>query len=108
AALASPSAALARAVPPDTLLCRCEDVSYEAVNACLADEVAPNAIKLATRVGMGPCQGRSCEVSLLRAIATRTGRPVDDIAGSTARFPARPTRIGDLLRPGFVAPKATK
>jgi NADPH-dependent 2,4-dienoyl-CoA reductase/sulfur reductase-like enzyme len=40
----------------DTLLCRCEDVSYAAVSACRSWREA----KLHTRCGMGPCQGRIC------------------------------------------------
>jgi D-hydroxyproline dehydrogenase subunit alpha len=41
---------------PDTLVCRCEDVSY----APLQKHVGWRAAKLQTRCGMGPCQGRIC------------------------------------------------
>lgn len=46
-----------RSLPTDgTVVCRCEDVSYAAVrNASCARQA-----KLYTRVGMGPCQGRTC------------------------------------------------
>jgi NADPH-dependent 2,4-dienoyl-CoA reductase/sulfur reductase-like enzyme len=40
----------------DTLVCRCEDVSYQAL--CRQD--AWKAAKLQTRAGMGACQGRVC------------------------------------------------
>lgn len=40
----------------DTVVCRCEDVSYGAVSACRDWREA----KLHTRCGMGPCQGRIC------------------------------------------------
>ena len=40
----------------ETIVCRCEDVSYDSVrNAACARQA-----KLYTRVGMGPCQGRTC------------------------------------------------
>lgn len=39
-----------------TLVCRCEDVPYEAVAQCHSWREA----KLHTRCGMGPCQGRIC------------------------------------------------
>jgi NADPH-dependent 2,4-dienoyl-CoA reductase/sulfur reductase-like enzyme len=39
-----------------TLVCRCEDVPYEAVSRCQSWREA----KLHTRCGMGPCQGRVC------------------------------------------------
>src|SRR6185312_15096639 len=44
---------LARA---DTLVCRCEDVSY----ARMAPYTRWRDAKLQTRCGMGPCQGRVC------------------------------------------------
>lgn len=41
---------------PDTLVCRCEDVTKARLDAC-ADW---RSAKLHTRCGMGPCQGRIC------------------------------------------------
>jgi NADPH-dependent 2,4-dienoyl-CoA reductase/sulfur reductase-like enzyme len=41
---------------PDTIVCRCEDVRYEALTSY---ENWTDA-KLQTRCGMGPCQGRVC------------------------------------------------
>ncbi len=106
-AVADPSAALARIAPPETILCRCEDVTCGAVRSALAEAEAPNAVKLATRVGMGLCQGRSCEAALLREIARWTGQAVGSVGGFTARFPIRPVRIGDLTPPPSVAATAT-
>jgi NADPH-dependent 2,4-dienoyl-CoA reductase/sulfur reductase-like enzyme len=40
----------------DTIVCRCEDVTYSAVHASRSWREA----KLHTRCGMGPCQGRIC------------------------------------------------
>jgi D-hydroxyproline dehydrogenase subunit alpha len=46
-----------RSLPsPDTIVCRCEDVSY----ARLRPHTSWRAAKLHTRCGMGPCQGRVC------------------------------------------------
>ncbi len=41
---------------PDTMVCRCEDVSYSR----LRQHRSWRAAKLHTRCGMGPCQGRVC------------------------------------------------
>ncbi|MEO8748131.1 MAG: FAD/NAD(P)-binding oxidoreductase [Rhodanobacter sp.] len=50
-----------RALPePDTLICRCEDVSWRALDG-YADS---RGAKLATRCGMGACQGRICGSAL--------------------------------------------
>jgi len=77
------------ALEDDTLLCRCEDVPASRIVALIGDRSA-NAVKLATRCGMGACQGRNCEPTLLRLIDD----PRDP--GFTARFPARPVTIADL------------
>jgi NADPH-dependent 2,4-dienoyl-CoA reductase/sulfur reductase-like enzyme len=50
-----------RALPrPDTLVCRCEDVPHGRLVACASSREA----KLATRAGMGACQGRVCGPAL--------------------------------------------
>jgi thioredoxin reductase len=77
------------ALDGDTLVCRCEDVPLARIAPLLAAGSA-NSIKLATRCGMGQCQGRNCEPTLLRLL----GAPDDP--GFAARFPSRPVRIGDL------------
>ena len=41
---------------PNTLVCRCEDVSYSR----LQEHTSWRSAKLHTRCGMGPCQGRIC------------------------------------------------
>jgi len=48
----------------ETVLCRCEDVTFGTARAAMAlgaDD--PRSLKLLTRVGMGPCQGRLCGAS---------------------------------------------
>jgi NADPH-dependent 2,4-dienoyl-CoA reductase/sulfur reductase-like enzyme len=47
---------LRRLAQPDTIVCRCEDVRYQALAPCSSWVEA----KLQTRCGMGPCQGRIC------------------------------------------------
>jgi len=81
---------------PETLACRCEDVSFAAIDAAIAGGGSANAVKLLTRCGMGPCQGRNCEPTLLRRLDA-AGRHGD--RGFTQRFPVRPVTIGDLADP---------
>jgi D-hydroxyproline dehydrogenase subunit alpha len=47
---------LQRLPSPETIVCRCEDVSYSRLSQCDSWRAA----KLQTRCGMGPCQGRVC------------------------------------------------
>ena len=77
------------ALRDDTLVCRCEEVALAQIDPVL-DGRSANAVKLVTRCGMGLCQGRNCEPTLLRLL----DNPNDP--GFTARFPARPVAIGDL------------
>lgn len=91
-AIADPSVFLSQPQPADTILCRCEDVTQGAVDAAIAAGSTTNAVKLSTRCGMGPCQGRNCEHLLLQRMNSVEKSPL----GFRARFPARPVRIGDL------------
>lgn len=67
----------------DTLVCRCEDVPYAAVQACAGWTDA----KLHTRCGMGACQGRVCGTAM--QFLHGWEQPVP-------RNPLAPARIGTL------------
>ena len=76
--------ALAR---PDTVVCRCEDVTLSQI---LPYE-SMRAAKLQTRCGMGPCQGRVCG----DAVGFLLGWPSD-----SSRPPVFPARLGSLTGVG--------
>lgn len=80
-----------------TIVCRCEDVEFGTLSERVSAGGSANAVKLATRCGMGACQGRNCEPTLLRMIAAAGGQ---NDAGFTARFPARPICIADIISSG--------
>nr|WP_315243316.1 FAD/NAD(P)-binding oxidoreductase [uncultured Albidiferax sp.] len=67
----------------DTLVCRCEDVPYAAVQACAGWTDA----KLHTRCGMGACQGRICGTAMQFLHGWEPPVP---------RNPLVPARIGTL------------
>jgi NADPH-dependent 2,4-dienoyl-CoA reductase/sulfur reductase-like enzyme len=52
----APDASLRAMSAPETIVCRCEDVT----KASLLPHRDWREAKLATRVGMGPCQGKTC------------------------------------------------
>ena len=52
----APRPELNQLASPDTLVCRCEDISRQALDSMHSWREA----KLHTRCGMGPCQGRIC------------------------------------------------
>jgi NADPH-dependent 2,4-dienoyl-CoA reductase/sulfur reductase-like enzyme len=82
---------------PDTLVCRCEEVTLAEVEAGIAaGGTDVRTLKVMTRLGMGPCQGLFCWPSMARRIAARTGRPVEAIGPLSVRPPVAPIRLGDL------------
>lgn len=68
---------------PDTLVCRCEDVSY----AALAEREGWIDAKLHTRCGMGACQGRICGAATQHLFGWTPAPP---------RHLLAPARIGTL------------
>lgn len=86
---------------PDTVLCRCEQVSFGAVDAALEATCADGlrSVKLTTRVGMGLCQGRVCGRNAEQYLLARRGRDsFADQAGTDRRPITVPINLGDLAR----------
>jgi NADPH-dependent 2,4-dienoyl-CoA reductase/sulfur reductase-like enzyme len=71
---------------PETIVCRCEDVPL----AALAGFGDARAAKLATRCGMGACQGRICGDAL--AALGRYAQP----AAAAPLFPVRLSTLADI------------
>jgi thioredoxin reductase len=64
---------------PDTLVCRCERVTLQAVEASFEQGAgALGAVKRVTRAGMGRCQGRYCAPVLADLFARRSGVPLTE------------------------------
>jgi NADPH-dependent 2,4-dienoyl-CoA reductase/sulfur reductase-like enzyme len=70
----------------ETLVCRCEDVSYGRIRQCSGWRDA----KLHTRCGMGPCQGRVCGGALEFLLGWKS---------ESVRPPVFPARIQSLSGP---------
>jgi thioredoxin reductase len=84
-------------VPDETMICRCEEVRFGDARAALADGLcAAGPVKRATRIGMGPCQGRYCRPLLEALIREAGGSAPDEFSGFAPRPPVRPVRIRDL------------
>lgn len=69
----------------DTIVCRCEDVTFARVR----DSVGWRAAKLHTRCGMGPCQGRICGPAIEFLL---------DWQPESVRPPVFPVKVGNLIR----------
>lgn len=79
---------------PETVICRCEEVTAGALEAAVATTADVNVVKTLTRVTMGLCQGRNCQRHVAAAIARRHGRAIGALPVATPRAPARPVPIG--------------
>jgi NADPH-dependent 2,4-dienoyl-CoA reductase/sulfur reductase-like enzyme len=81
----------------DTLVCRCEELTLAEVEAGMASGgTGLRTLKVMTRLGMGPCQGRMCWPAMARLLAARTGRPVQAAGPLSARPPIQPVTVGEL------------
>ena len=78
-------------------VCLCEDVTDVDVETSLAEGYDHlELLKRYTTIGMGPCQGRMCNLHGIRLCAGGTGRSVQETGRTTARPPATPVSLGAL------------
>jgi thioredoxin reductase len=80
-----------------TLVCRCEEVALSDVQTAL-DQGARDlqAVKLITRLGMGPCQGRNCAPHVGMHLCHATGRTHEQVGRINPRPPLKPVTFGAL------------
>ena len=79
------------------VICRCEDITEEDIikeikNGCITLE----ELKQRLRLGMGPCQGRTCMMLALRILAKELGKKVGEINLPKNRPPVNPIPLGLL------------
>lgn len=79
------------------IICRCSDVTLKELRDKIEEGYTnPDELKRILRIGMGPCQGRTCGMLVLRELSMYTGRPVGDIKAFTARPPVLGVKIEDI------------
>ena len=79
------------------IICRCEDVTEEDVVKAIKDGYTTlDELKHVLRLGMGPCQGRTCVPLAARILARETGKKVSEIELQTSRPPVVPVPLGLL------------
>lgn len=83
----------------DTIICRCEDITVGQVREIAQQGAGElDALKTWTRVGQGPCQGRTCGPLLAGWVARETGCSIPDVGHFRIRPPLKPLTLGDLAR----------
>jgi thioredoxin reductase/bacterioferritin-associated ferredoxin len=85
------------AIPADTVVCRCEDVTRAEIDGSVqAGARTLDQVKAFTRCGMGPCQGRMCGETAGDLVALQVGSR-NAIGWWTGRPPLRPVPLADLV-----------
>ena len=87
----------AAAIPDETVLCRCEEVTAGRVREAVSlGCLGANQTKAFTRSGMGPCQGRICGPAVHAVIAAARGADPASVDPFRTRFPTKPLTLGEL------------
>jgi NADPH-dependent 2,4-dienoyl-CoA reductase/sulfur reductase-like enzyme len=82
---------------PETIVCRCEEVTAGQLRAAVAHGVTgPNQAKAFLRAGMGPCQGRLCGLTVTELIAQARGVAPAEVGAYRQRPPIKPVTLGEI------------
>jgi thioredoxin reductase/bacterioferritin-associated ferredoxin len=81
----------------ETLVCRCEEVTLSEVKQALGEGAGDlQSLKLLTRVGMGPCQGRNCAPSMGMYLCDKLKIAPEQAGRINPRPPVKPVTLGAL------------
>ncbi len=90
-AWAAPQTAYFALADPATLVCRCEGVRAGQIADAIQQGLSrPGPLKLATRAGLGFCQGRVCASAVAHLAALAANASPGELGPPSARFPIHP------------------
>ena len=79
----------------NSILCRCSDLDLSEVRKLIQDgHTTIDDLKRCARLGMGPCQGRTCIPLALQEISRATGTPVSELDPGRVRPPVKSIPLG--------------
>ncbi len=82
-----------------TLICRCNDVTIEDVEKAIEEGYTDiESLRKRLRIGMGPCQGRTCIPLLIRVLARKLGKKPAELLLPTIRPPIVPVPLELFLK----------
>lgn len=83
----------------NTIICRCSDITLKDIQDYIDKGVTEvEEIKRFSRLGMGPCQGRTCMQLIGRIMSNLTGKPLSEIKTHTVRPPVSGVTLGQIAR----------
>lgn len=81
----------------DCIVCRCEEIDRSELQEMAGRGFRSlAALRRASRVGLGYCQGRFCLEPLRRELASKSGRTVVELGYGSPRPPLRPVKLKRL------------
>lgn len=81
----------------ETFICRCEDLTLKEIESAIDEGYTTlEELKCKLRLGMGPCQGRSCISLARRVICQKTGKSIEEVSLPPSRPPVIPVSLGIL------------
>jgi bacterioferritin-associated ferredoxin len=92
--LFSPPAGLYTLAEPDTIICRCEQVTLGQIREAITyGAQTVSDVKNLVRTGMGNCQGRTCGSIVAQILAAKSGRTLEDVRYFNIRPPVHPVPL---------------
>ncbi len=81
------------------IICRCNDVTLEDVERAIEEGFTDiESLRKVLRIGMGPCQGRTCIPILMRILSRKLGKRIDEINIPRSRAPLIPIQASLFLK----------
>ena len=95
-------ARLAAASADEVIVCRCEAITAGDIRDAAIAKDAPelNRAKALSRIGMGRCQGRYCQLAAVELVAAQAGCTPEAVGRFRGQAPVRPAPIGAFLQKG--------
>ena len=86
-------------VPNSNIVCRCSDITVEDIREYIRQgHRTVDEIKRISRLGMGPCQGRTCLPLVMREISQILETPIESITPATHRPIVTSIKLGEVAK----------
>lgn len=80
-----------------TVVCRCEEITAGQIRVAVAGgATGPNQLKAFLRCGMGPCQGRLCNLTVTELVAQARGISPEQAGTYRLRPPFKPVTVAEI------------
>lgn len=81
----------------NTIVCRCEDITIADLRDYISQGFTSiDELRRVARIGMGPCQGRTCRHIVISELSRALNQKVEDIKMPVFRPPTRPVPLGTI------------